>query len=70
MLYSKPPWPGSASELYLPSERRLSATLVPTFAVRVCHVVSDMDPYGRIIRFLDRNSYMVFHVDPNGTHEA
>jgi hypothetical protein len=26
------PWPESESELYLPSERRLSAKLVPTFA--------------------------------------
>jgi hypothetical protein len=27
----KTPWPQSASELYRPSERRLSAKLVPTF---------------------------------------
>jgi hypothetical protein len=28
------PWPESASELYRPSERHLSAKLVPTFADR------------------------------------
>jgi hypothetical protein len=28
------PWPESASELYQPSDRRLSAKLVPTFADR------------------------------------
>jgi hypothetical protein len=27
----KNPWPQSASELYRPSDRRLSAKLVPTF---------------------------------------
>jgi hypothetical protein len=35
MLYwtvKKTPWPQSASELYRPSDRRLSAKLVPTFA--------------------------------------
>jgi CBS-domain-containing membrane protein len=29
--------------------------LVPTFADRGCHVVSVMDPYGRILGFLGRN---------------
>jgi hypothetical protein len=42
------------SELYLPSDRRLSAKLVPTFADRGCYVVSVTDPYGRILEFLDR----------------
>jgi hypothetical protein len=39
------PWPESASKLlvYLPSDRRLSAKLVPTFADRLCHVVSMTD---------------------------
>jgi hypothetical protein len=50
----KNPWPKSASELYRPSDRRLSAKLVPTFADRGCHVVSVTDPYGRILSFLDR----------------
>jgi hypothetical protein len=51
------PWPESASELYRPSDRRLSAKLVPTFADRWCHVVSVTDPYGRILGFLVRSSY-------------
>jgi hypothetical protein len=42
----KIPWPESASELYRPSDRRLSAKLVPTFADRGCHVVSVTNPYG------------------------
>jgi hypothetical protein len=36
-------------ELYRPSDRRLSAKLVPTFADRGYHVVSVADPYGRIV---------------------
>jgi hypothetical protein len=39
------PWPESASKLYQPSDRRLSAKLVPTFVNRGCHVVSVTDPY-------------------------
>jgi hypothetical protein len=53
----KTPWSESASELYRPSDRRLSAKLVPTFADKGCHVVSVTDPYGRILGFLDRNRY-------------
>jgi hypothetical protein len=37
----------SASELYRPSDRRLLAKFVPTFADRGCRVVSATDPYGR-----------------------
>jgi hypothetical protein len=48
------PWPESVSELYRPSDCRLSAKLVPTLADRVCHMVSVTDPYGRILGFLDR----------------
>jgi hypothetical protein len=48
------PWPESASELYRPSDCRLSAKLVPTFAGRGSHVMSMTDPYGRILDFLDR----------------
>jgi hypothetical protein len=48
------PWPESARELYRPSDRRLSAKLVPTFTDRGSHVVSVTDPYGRILGFLDR----------------
>jgi hypothetical protein len=44
----KTPWPESASELYRPRDRRLSAKLVLTFADRGCHVVSVTDPNGRI----------------------
>jgi hypothetical protein len=51
------PWSESASELYRPSDRRLSATWLPTFADRGCHVVSVTDPYGRILDFLDRSRY-------------
>jgi hypothetical protein len=48
------PWPYSASELYRPRERRLSAKLVQPSADRECHVVNVTDPYGRILGFLDR----------------
>jgi hypothetical protein len=48
------PWPESANELYRPSDRRLSAKLVPTFADRGSHVVSVMDPYGHIPYLLYR----------------
>jgi hypothetical protein len=34
----------SASELYRPIDRRLSARLLPSFADRRCHVVCEMDP--------------------------
>jgi hypothetical protein len=47
----KTPWSESASELYRPSDRRFSAKWLPTFANRGCHVVSVMDPYGRILGF-------------------
>jgi hypothetical protein len=48
----KTPWPESASELYRPSDLRMSAKLVPTFADRWYYVVSLTDPYGRIHGFL------------------
>jgi hypothetical protein len=47
----------SASELYRPSDRRLSAKWLPTFADRGCHVVRVTDPYGSILGFLDRSRY-------------
>jgi hypothetical protein len=53
----KPPWSESASELYRPSDRRLSAKWLPTFAVRGCHVVSVTDSYGRILGFIGRSHY-------------
>jgi hypothetical protein len=46
--------------LYRPSDRRLPAKLVPTFADRGCHVVSVTDPYSRIHGFLDRSRYFFF----------
>jgi hypothetical protein len=45
-------WPESASELYRPSDRRLSAKLVPTFAYIM---VSVTDPYDRILGFLEQH---------------
>jgi hypothetical protein len=59
----KTPWPESASELYRPSDRRLSAKIVPTFADRGCNVVGVTDPYGRILGFLDQCRYFFFQVD-------
>jgi hypothetical protein len=43
-----------ASELHRPSDRSMSAKLVPTFAGRGCRVVSTTDPQGRTLGFLDR----------------
>jgi hypothetical protein len=60
----KTPWSESASELYRPSGRRLSAKLVPTFADRGCHVVSLTDPCGRVLGFLDRSRYFFFQTAP------
>jgi hypothetical protein len=58
------PWPESACELYRPSNSRLSAKLVPTFADRGCHMISVTDPFGRIIGFLDRSCYFFFQLAP------
>jgi hypothetical protein len=52
------------SELYRPSDHRLSAELVPTFVNRGCHVVSVTDPCSRILVFLDRSHYFFFQVAP------
>jgi hypothetical protein len=60
----KPPCPESASELYQPSERRLSATLVPTFADRGYHVVRVTDSYHCILWFLGRKFYFFFQLAP------
>jgi hypothetical protein len=61
----KTPWPESASELYRPSDRRLSVKLMPTLEDRGSHVVSVNDPYGRIFEFLDRSRYNFFQVAPH-----
>jgi hypothetical protein len=58
------PWSESASELYQPSNHRFSAKLVPTFTDRGCHMVSAMDPYSRILGFLDCSHYFFFQVAP------
>jgi hypothetical protein len=56
-LIKQTPWSESASELYRPSDCRLSAKWLPTFADRGCHVVSVTDSHGRILGFLDRSRY-------------
>jgi hypothetical protein len=60
----KAQWTESTSELYRPSDRRLSAKLVPTFVDRGCQVVRFTNPYGRILGFLDRSRYFFFQVAP------
>jgi hypothetical protein len=50
-IKKKTPWSESASELYRPRDRRLSAKWLPTFADKGCHVVSVTDPYGRTFGF-------------------
>jgi hypothetical protein len=50
-------WPESSSELYRPNDRRLWVKLVPTFSDIGYHVVSVMEPYGRILGFLDPCSH-------------
>jgi hypothetical protein len=52
------------NKLYRPSDRRLSAKVVPTFADRGCRVVSATDPHSRILGFLDRSRYYFFQVAP------
>jgi hypothetical protein len=70
-IHKQTPWPQSASELYRPSDRRLSAKLVPTLADKGCRVVSATDPHGRILGFLDRSRYYFLQIAPlNCTHEA
>jgi hypothetical protein len=62
------PWPEIASELYRPSDRRVSAKLMPTFADRGCRVVSARIPipYSRLSRpetslFLPSSSSVVLN---------
>jgi hypothetical protein len=63
-IIKKIPWPETASELDRPSDRRLSAKLVPTFADRGCHVVNVTDLYGRILGFLELRRYFFFQAAP------
>jgi hypothetical protein len=58
------PWSESASELYRPRDRHLSAKLVPSFADRGCHVVRVTDPYGRNLGFLDWSLNFFYQVAP------
>jgi hypothetical protein len=58
------PWPEYASGLYWPSNCRLSAKLVSTFANRRCHVVSVTDPNGSILGLDRSSSYFLFQVIP------
>jgi hypothetical protein len=61
------PWSESASEPYRPSDRRLSAKLLPTFVDRGCHVVSVTDPYSRTLGFLDLQSVIKCNILLNRT---
>jgi hypothetical protein len=58
------PRPESASELYRPSERHLSAKLVPSFVDMGCRVVIVTDSYSRNLGCLDRSRYSFFQVAP------
>jgi hypothetical protein len=50
----------------IPKERPplVSEVSANFFAVRGCHVVSVMNPYGRILGFLDRSRYFFFQAAP------
>jgi hypothetical protein len=56
-IYIQNPWSEFVSELYRPSDRRLSMKLVPTFVYRGCHVVSVTDSHVRVLGFLDRKPF-------------
>jgi hypothetical protein len=60
----KTPWFESESELYQPSDRRLTAKRLPTRADRRCHVVSVTDPSGRISRFSREEPLLFYQVAP------
>jgi hypothetical protein len=53
--------------MYIASNRRLSAKIVPTFVGGVCLVVSVTDPYGRILGYVDRDSKPIFVTVNNNT---
>jgi hypothetical protein len=61
---SKTPWSESASELYRPTDRRLSAKWLPNCADRGCHVVCVTDPSGRISRFSRQEPLLFYQVAP------
>jgi hypothetical protein len=53
-----------ALRLCRPSDRRLSAKLVPTFANIECHVVRVTDPYGRILGLIWDSQNKIFRPLP------
>jgi hypothetical protein len=64
-ITNQTPWPESASELYRPSDRRLSARLVPTFADRgMSRSQRGGSPTNCNLCFLDRSRYFSFRVVP------
>jgi hypothetical protein len=63
---TKLPRPESSTEVNRPSDLRLSAKLVTTFADRGCHVVGLTDPYGRILGLLDRTYIGYTHIYAEG----
>jgi hypothetical protein len=54
----------AASELYRPSDRRISKKLVPAFKDSECRTVSATNSYSSILGFLNRSCYFFFHVAP------
>jgi hypothetical protein len=61
----KTPWPEFASELHRPSDRRLSATLVPTYAdSRVSRGQRDgsLRPYSQLSRPELRDNSIIFQI--------
>jgi hypothetical protein len=58
------PRPEFANKLYRPSDRRLSAKVVPTFTDRGCHMVNVTDSYSSILWFLDRSRNFFLQVAP------
>jgi hypothetical protein len=60
----KKKWPESASELYQPSDLRLSARLVPIFADRRVSHSQCGQSYGRNLGFLGQSRYFFFQLAP------
>jgi hypothetical protein len=63
-IKKKTPWSESASELYRPSDRRMSAKWLPTCVDRRRHVVSMTDPSGHISRFSRQEPLLFYQVAP------
>jgi hypothetical protein len=57
-------WSESASELYRPNDRRLTAKWLPTFADRGFHVVNVMNPYALYSRFSRQEQKLFYQVAP------